>query len=777
MNSYLSHITNRVTLNVIGVMLLVMVAIVMHWLYVLLPTFKDGEQTKADLLVTPYTELIETAIDQKDKEKLDELLNRLVLLVDPKIKKPMVLSIKVSLVNGELIEKKNSVTSKFTPFTAETPLFSQKTSELLGVLQLEYNAELFNNLIADAERRLVFAVIVFIVMLVFVQRHLFSLLQPLSDLAAQVESIDFDEANKLSKPKKDIAVEIRQVWQAIEKLFLRLRQRDDQVRLEHEAAQVALAEKIRAVAANKAKSQFLANMSHELRTPLNAIIGYSEMLIEEVAELGKMQLDSDLEKINMAGKNLLLLITEVLDLSKIEAGKMQLYYEDVRVVSLIEEIIDIITPMAEKNHNVISVACPNNINIIHIDVMKLRQSLLNLMSNAVKFTENGSIELTLSQKTVGINEWITFEVKDTGIGLAEEQLNSLFVAFSQADSSTTRQYGGTGLGLAISRSFCRLLGGDITVKSKKNIGSIFTISLPVGRPKQSLSTQETEQGTRLHFDNSRSVLAHNVASSQSERREKQMIVLIIDDDPMACDMPSRYLGKSGYEVICVQNATDGITKIKSLKPDVILLDIMLPGMSGWHVLTYVKEHPELIHIPVIMLTMVDEKTTAYALGANHYLMKPVDKDQLIKAINRCVRKDGIETILVIDDEQDTRNLLSTILRNEGYYVTEAENGHLGLIRVAERNPSLILLDLLMPGMDGHEFLTQIEQNPKWRSIPIVVMAAKENTQDCNNIVNQVDGVIQKSEFSIDKVISMVKSVLNNENTQPVTNLDDKKECK
>jgi len=777
MNRYFSHITNRVTLNIIGVMLLVMVAIVMHWIYVLLPTFKDGEQTKADLLVTPYTELIETAIDQKDREKLDELLNRLVLLIDPKIKKPMVLSIKISLVNGELIEKRNSVTSQYAPFTAETPLFSQKTSELLGVLQLEYNAELFNSLIADAERRLVFAVIVFIVMLVFVQRHLFRLLQPLSDLAAQVESVDFGEANKLSKPKKDIAVEIRQVWQAIEKLFLRLRQRDDQVRLEHEAAQVALAEKIKAVAANKAKSQFLANMSHELRTPLNAIIGYSEMLIEEVAELGEMQLDSDLEKINLAGKNLLLLISAVLDLSKIEAGKMQLYYEDVRVNSLIEEIIDIITPLAEKNNNVISVDCPENVKIIHIDVMKLRQSLLNLMSNAVKFTENGKIELIVSQKTVGINEWISFEVQDTGIGLSEKQLNSLFIAFSQADSSTTRLYGGTGLGLAISRSYCRLLGGDITVKSKKNVGSKFTISLPVGRPTQSLSTQETEQSRSLHFESARSALVHSDATVQSERRAKQMIVLIIDDDPMACDMPSRYLGKSGYKVVCVQNAADGIAKINSLKPDVILLDIMLPGSSGWHVLTYVKEHSEFMHTPVIMLTMVDEKTTAYALGANHYLMKPVDKDQLVTAINRCVRKGGIKTILVVDDDQETRKLLSTILRNEGYYVTEAENGHLGLIRVAERNPALILLDLLMPGMDGREFLTQIGQNPKWRTIPVIVLVAKENTQDCNNIVNQVDGVIQKSEFSIGKVISMVKSVLNNENTQPVTKLDDKKECK
>ena len=727
------------------------------------------------MLVTPYTELIEAAIDQKDKAKLDELLNRLVLLVDPKIKKPLVLSIKVSLVNGEIIEKKNSVTSRYTPFIAETPLFSQKTSELLGVLHLEYNAELFNSLIADAERRLVFAVIVFIVMLVFVQRHLFRLLQPLSDLAAQVESVDFGEANKLSKPKKDIAVEIRQVWQAIEKLFLRLRQRDDQVRLEHEAAQLALAEKIKAVAANKAKSQFLANMSHELRTPLNAIIGYSEMLIEEVSEIGGTQLESDLVKINMAGKNLLSLISEVLDLSKIEAGKMQLYYENVRVHSLIDEVIDIITPMADKNHNAISVECPENIKFIHIDVMKLRQSLLNLMTNAVKFTKNGKIELTVSQKTIGVNEWISFEVKDTGIGLSEAQLNSLFVAFSQADSSTTREYGGTGLGLAISRSFCRLLGGDITVKSKQYVGSIFTISLPVGLPKQNLSIQETEQGTRMYFDNARSALADSEASTLTERREKQMVVLIIDDDPMACDMPSRYLGKSGYKVICVQNAADGITKINSMKPDIILLDVMLPGTSGWHVLTYVKEHPEFVHIPVIMLTMVDEKMTAYALGANHYLMKPVDKEQLVTAINRCVRKDGIETILVIDDDQETRKLLCTILRNEGYFVCEAENGHLGLIRVAERSPSLILLDLLMPGMDGHEFLTQLEQNPNCKSIHVVVLAANENSQDCNNIVNQVDGVILKSDFSIDKVISMVKSVLNNENTQPITKLDDKKE--
>ncbi len=775
MNRYLSHITNRVTLNVVGVMLLVMVAIIVHWVYVLLPTIKDGEQTKADLLVTPYTELIERAIDHSERAKLDELLDRLVLLVDPKIDKPMVLSIKLSLVNGEKIEKTNNTVSPFSPFIAETPLFSQETSEFLGVLQLEYNAELFNNLVADAERRLGIAVIIFIVILVFVQRHLFRLLQPLSDLAAQVESVDFDEADKLSKPKKDIAIEIRQVWQAIEKLFLRLRERDEQVKQEHEAAQVALAEKIKAVTANKAKSQFLANMSHELRTPLNAIIGYSEILVEEASGSADSELKSDLEKINSAGKNLLSLINEVLDLSKIEAGKVQIFCEDVKVSALIEEVVDIVTPTAEKNHNVISVDCAENVSIIHIDIAKLRQSLLNLLSNAAKFTEHGNIDITVFKKSIGRNGWIFFEVSDTGIGLSEEQISALFVAFTQADSSTTRQYGGTGLGLVISRSFCRLLGGDITVQSQQNNGSTFTISLPLAHAEQGLPAEKIEQSQRVNFDNLRSSLSENKAAKYPDRREKQKTILIIDDDPLACDMPSRCLGKSDYNVICAQNAADGIAKINSLKPDVILLDVMLSGMSGWHVLTYVKEHSELVHIPVIMLTMIDEKTTAYALGANNYLMKPIDKDRLVTAVNKCVRKDGLDSILVVDDDHDTRKLLSTILFNEGYFVCEAENAHLGLIRVAERKPSLILLDLLMPGMDGREFVARLGQNPNWKNIPVIVLATNENAQNCNIIVNQVAGIIEKSAFSIDKVLVMVKSVLNSNNTQPVTNLDDKEE--
>lgn len=761
MTKFFSRITNKVTLFLVGIMLFVMAAISAHWVFMMVPVIKGGEQTKADLLVTPYTKLIEQSINNNDLGQVEEILNHLVLLKDSKLKRPLVVSIKVALVSGEVLERSNPIKLEYRPFVADTPIFDSTTSGLLGKVHLEYNSELYHHLIDDAEKRLFMALVAVVLLILIVQRKISTLLKPLHVLAHYLESVDLNKSTSVPYPKKKMAMEISQVWQAVNQLFSRLRLRDEQLRLEHEAAQNALKEKLQAESANKAKSQFLANMSHELRTPLNAIIGYSEMLREESVNIDHPHLNNDLKKIYAAGKNLLALINDVLDLSKIEAGRMQLYLEDVKVHLLVDEVVSIVKPMAGKNDDQIDVDCPEGVGTIKVDIMKLRQSLLNLLSNAVKFTKGGKIKLRVYREMLDGEEWIKFVVTDTGIGLSDSQMETLFNAFSQADMSTTRSYGGTGLGLTISQKFCRLMGGEISVESDLGRGSVFTISLPVmiKEPESTETPEEVPHKPRGSYGKVRAQQT-GIPELEHDRRKKTSTIVIIDDDPMACDLQQRQLAKNGYQVVCAAGGEEGIRKINELVPDAILLDVMLSDMSGWQVLTYVKSQPGLVHIPVIMLTMIDEKNTAYSLGATAYLTKPIDWEKLVITINQCVRKAGQDTILVVDDDADARKLARLVLENEGYAVIEAENGYLGLMRVAERIPSVILLDLLMPNMNGHEFLNELEINERWREIPVIALTAMElDENETHRLENRVSFIIQKGAYSIDQVLMAVRDIL------------------
>ena len=761
MSRIFGRITNKVTLYLLGIMLFVVVAIASYWILIVVPVIKSGEQTKADLLVTPYTRLIEQSINNKDHQQAEEILNQLMLLRDSKLNLPMVVRVKVSLSDGYSLERINDVKQKYSPFVAETPLFNAKTSGFLGKIHLEYNSELYHYVINDVQTRLVLALVAVLILVVVVQRRISILLKPLNSLAHYLEKVDLNQSASVPHPKKKMAIEITQVWQAVNQLFSRLRLRDEQLKLEHDAAQNALKEKVDAESANKAKSQFLANMSHELRTPLNAIIGYSEMLREELAHNSNSNVNNDLDKIFTAGKNLLSLINDVLDLSKIEAGKMYLYLEDVKVHLLVEEVLSIIRPIASQNENEIEVECPESVGSIKVDVMKLRQSLLNLLSNAVKFTTGGKISVRVFRETVHNEDRIKFVVKDTGIGLSQVQIGTLFSAFSQADMSTTRRYGGTGLGLTISQKFCRLMGGEITVESELGKGAMFVISLPVV-VKEQTPLEEDDQVLAKAVNEFEMTRGNSEIERDFEpdRRRKTCRVLIIDDDPMACDLQQRHLSKHDFEVYCANSGEDGIKMIDELLPDVILLDVMLGDMNGWQVLTYIKNQPALVHIPVIMLTMVDEKKTAFSLGATAYLTKPIDWDDLATTINRCVRKAGQKSILVIDDDADARKLARLVLENEGYSIIEAENGYLGLLRLAERKPSAILLDLLMPNMNGHEFLNEMEINEQWADIPIIALTAMElDENERQSLESRVSVIIQKGAYSIDQVLSAVRELL------------------
>ncbi|HWA87902.1 MAG TPA: response regulator [Opitutus sp.] len=499
--------------------------------------------------------------------------------------------------------------------------------------------------------------------------------------------------------------------------------------------------------ASRTKSAFLANMSHELRTPMNAIIGYSEMLTEEAEDLGQDSFVPDLKKIHAAGKHLLGLINDVLDLSKIEAGKMTLYLEDFSVPAMVTEVAATIHPLIEKNGNQLLVECPPDLPAMRADVTKVRQMLFNLLSNAAKFTEHGRITLTVSRTNLEDGEALAFRVADTGIGMTPEQLNKLFQAFVQADASTTRKYGGTGLGLAISRKFCVMMGGDIRVASEPGQGTTFTATVP-------LRVRE-EGGTRSPFP---VATAPAMAAAPAAGESSGPLILVVDDDPAVLDLLSRDLTREGYRVHTAANGRDALALARELKPRLITLDVMMPSMDGWSVLAALKADGGTHDIPVVMVSIVDDKQLGFALGAADYLTKPVDRDRLATILGRLAPHAADRLALVVDDLPDNREMLRHALESEGWEVAEAGDGRAGLATFADRQPALILLDLMMPVMDGFEFLRELRARPDGRAVPVVVVTAKELTPDERDRLRAgVENIIQKGTIGHDELMKEIRA--------------------
>ena len=495
-------------------------------------------------------------------------------------------------------------------------------------------------------------------------------------------------------------------------------------------------------AANKAKSQFLANMSHELRTPMNAVIGYSEMLEEEAEDQGLDDFIPDLQKIRSASQHLLKLINDVLDLSKIEADKIELYPELFKPDALLADVVATAKPLLDKNGNRFEQALLNELGEVLIDQTKLRQILLNLLSNAAKFTEKGLIRLTVKRSTQGYDDWITFKVSDSGIGMTTEQLERVFDPFSQADASTTREYGGTGLGLSISRRFCELMGGTLTAESETGQGSTFSIRVPTGTGHQD-ANGIPQKDDSLETNSSRDAVC----------------ILVIDDDEHVQELMQRLLTRQGYRVVSATDGTKGIDLAREIRPDVITLDVLMPGRDGWSVLNQLKSDPELANIPVVMQSILDEPNKAFLLGASDYLTKPIDRSRLVSVIRRLQRHDN-HRVLVVEDNIDTQLIMTRWLRDEGWEVHSAVNGLEGLQSFLKHDPALIILDLMMPTMDGFEFLDQIRRQPKKVEASIVVVTAKDLTgEDLERLNGGVLSIIQKGDQEIDNILNEIKRYL------------------
>jgi hypothetical protein len=498
--------------------------------------------------------------------------------------------------------------------------------------------------------------------------------------------------------------------------------------------------------ANRAKSDFLANMSHELRTPLNAIIGYSEMLREEAQDLGDQAYIPDLDKIRGAGRHLLALINDILDLSKIEAGRMELYYETFDIRQIIDDVANTIVPLAEKNRNRVQVTCAEDTGSMHCDLTKVRQTLFNLLSNACKFTKDGTVGLSAVRETGRDGSpWIVFSVWDTGIGMTPEQLGRIFEAFTQAESSTTRNYGGTGLGLAITRSFSQMMGGDVTVASESGKGSTFTIRLPAAPPAvREAGAAEAE-----------------AVEAEAPAARTAKTVLVVDDDANARDLLRRHLRRGPYRVETAENGEEALRLARELMPDAITLDVLMPSMDGWAVLTALKEDPELEKIPVIMLSVVDDEHIGYSLGASAYLTKPIDRDRLLAVLQRlCPVAEG-RCVLLIEDDEPTREMVRRTLEAAAWSVMEAENGRVGLERLDQAVPDLVLLDLMMPEMDGFQFLSRMRETPAWRAIPVVVVTAKTLTEAERERLSDgyVKNLIRKDEHALETLLATLDTLL------------------
>ena len=379
--------------------------------------------------------------------------------------------------------------------------------------------------------------------------------------------------------------------------------------------------------ANGAKSDFLAKMSHELRTPLNAVLGYSEILLEDAELEGRGEQIADLQKISAAGKHLLAMVKDILDISKIEAGKMELNVETIDLANLIQEVESTSRPLAAKNTNAFAVERDQDLGIMRADITKLRQAIFNLLSNAAKFTQNGQITLTAKRKKVNGSDWITIAVSDTGVGISKEQQNALFSNFSQANPSIAAKYGGTGLGLSLSQNLCRLMGGKITIESEPGKGSCFTIHLPANQAGEAEAQDESLLKEAVATNRERKQGFAGIGGHAPDHR-KQEKILLVDDDVNFLDLAERLLIKEGYSPISTDAPESVLQIARTVRPAAIFVDILMPGLNGWDVLATLKSDPVTARIPVVMLSVTEDRQKALDLGADAVMAKPLESSKV-----------------------------------------------------------------------------------------------------------------------------------------------------
>jgi signal transduction histidine kinase/DNA-binding response OmpR family regulator len=558
------------------------------------------------------------------------------------------------------------------------------------------------------------------------------------------------EIGVLARAFQDMAEQVRRRQQELvqvnEELERRVGERTAalQKALEHlEAA------RDQALEASRAKSAFLTQMNHELRQPLTAIIGFGEMLQEELTDRGADDLLPDTGKILRASRHMLDLINDILDLAKLEANKIELCPKDFDLAGLIHDVVATAEPLARRRGNTLAVQHPADLGPMHADRTRLHQVLLNLLSNACKFTDKGTITLEVLREDSDGQDWLVFQVHDTGIGMTAEQMSRLFQPFSQVDASTARRHEGAGLGLAISRRLCQMMGGTLTVQSEVGKGSTFTARLPV---RAGLRAAETAAPSGAP-----------VAEMPPAGAET---VLVIDDDPAVRELMQRFLRREGFAVVVAASGEEGLRLAREVKPRAITLDVMMPGMDGWSVLAALKCDPELADIPVVVLTIVEERKLGHALGAADYLTKPIDWERLASVLQRYHKDQARPTILVVESDSAIRRHMAGALEEEGWAVREAASGTAALQSIAEALPALIVLDLLAPEADCFEFLAELQRHATWRAIPVIALTKRDPAPEENLYLNGsllLSGCLRRvpgqESFNLDELLREVRDLV------------------
>ncbi len=605
----------------------------------------------------------------------------------------------------------------------------------------------------------------------------------LDDLDSLAHCIEMGAEDYLFKPLNPVLLKAR-INACLERKWLRDQEKSYLEQLK--------AEKAAAESANWAKSVFLANMSHELRTPLNAIIGYSEILREDLQEIDA-SLVPDLDKIRSSGKHLLGLINDILDISKIEAGKMDLYLEHFDIAFLIQEVAQTAQPWVEKNGSSFSVHCPKDLGTMHTDLSKVRQILLNLLSNAAKFTEKGTVRLAVerrqeagarSQESEGIGvrdgglgakDWklgdrmdgsktsqnselqtpnsptphIAFIISDTGIGISPDQQETIFEAFNQGDNSSTRKYSGTGLGLALSRRFCQMLGGTISVKSTPGCGSTFTVSLPVDMVDHQVTTVLASEP----LDYSSPIESVNLPDDGG-------LILVIDDDRTVRDLMVKTLNQEGFRVVTTWCGEEGRRLARELRPCLVLLDLMMPEVDSWAVLSAFKSDPALAEIPVVMLAIANDQSIGFTLGFSDYLTRPADFKRLTLLLRSYRPGESGGKILLVQEDATTRQIVQRLLEKEGWTVEIAENSYPSLEVLSQDPPNLVLLDLMPPDLKGSEFIANLRQHEQLHDLPVVVITAQDISRDERLWLNGcIETLFQHRSYSREKSLVEVRKLV------------------
>lgn len=596
------------------------------------------------------------------------------------------------------------------------------------LIVVQPTAEIFQSVIAfQTAFGIIFLIAAFSALIVsFFTNRLIT--QPIEELTEVVKRIQIGERHIRSKAKS--VGELGTLEKGLNAML-------DAINTSEMALQQAKRE---AETTSSIKIRFLANMSHELRTPLSAIIGYSEMLQEEMYERNELEASRDLEKIHSAGKHLLNVINDILDISKIEAGRMELFLETFYLPSMINDVIEIVRPLLTKHQHTLEVNLSPNLGEMHTDLTKIRQIILNLLSNASKFKIQGG--LILLEVLQPDQEWVLFRIKDHDTDMDEERKTHLLEVFTQFDSSSPLKYGGMELGLAITKHFIHMMEGEITVESQIGEGNTLTVRLP-------MFIKVSESVSR----NSAPV---------TEPLEEGSIILVVDDDHTVLSILEKYLSILGYQVETADNGEEGLRIARNILPDIIILDVMMPKMDGWEVLARLKADHQLAHVPVIILSMIEDRNIGYSLGAADYLVKPISREQLMTVLEKYHSSEGESShrlIMLIDDDPTSLDIIGRMLRKARWRVCKAENARIAFNYLQKRQPCLILSDLQMPEMDGFEFISKLHKT--YPAIPIIVITVNDLSSEDKLFLKQfnVSTIFQKGTFTRDELLETIHKLI------------------